>query len=305
MRVLIIVNTRSGGLDMGLYEFVQELGRAGAEVTMRFASEDTPLAPLAADVREFDRVVAAGGDGTVSTICYETRDTGIPVLAYPAGTANLMAMNLELPIDAPALAALTIAGTSAQFDMGEFERPGPDGTTIRTGFSLMAGAGFDASIMENAQPLKPVFGAAAYLLSAVTNLNPTVSEFELVVDGEHIHTEGIAVLLVIFGRIQFDLDVAPTWDPQDGLFEVVVLKTKSVAGLIPAVFSAMLDKIIESPEHSPSVDVYTASEVQVSAYPRMRMQTDGDALELFTPFAARALPRAVTLIVPETSSYIG
>ena len=303
VRVLVVINTRSGGQDMGLYEFIGALGSKGAEVTLRFATGAERLEDLVADAKTFDRVVAAGGDGTVSTVCYQTRDSGVPILAYPAGTANLISLNLGLPLDAPGLAALTLTGTTARFDLGLLEHPSESGEPSAMGFALMAGAGFDASIMENAQPLKSAFGAAAYLLSAVTNLNPTVSEFELVLDGEHVHTDGIAVLLVNFGRIQFDLDVTPSWDPQDGKFEVVVLRTRSVAGLIPVVFAAMMDKMMENPERTPSVDVYSASEVEVSAYPPLRMQTDGDALELLTPFAARALPGAATLIVPEESPY--
>lgn len=303
VRVLVVINTRSGGLDMGLYEFIDALGASGAEVTLRFATGAECLEDLVADAKAFDRVVAAGGDGTVSTICYETRDSGVPILAYPAGTANLISLNLGLPLDAPGLARLTLEGTSARFDLGQLEHTDEEGAPAATGFALMAGAGFDAAIMENAQPLKSAFGAAAYLLSAVTNLNPTVSEFELVLDGEHVHTDGIAVLLVNFGRIQFDLDVTPSWDPQDGRFEVVVLRTRSVAGLIPVVFAAVMDKMLEAPERTPSVDVYSAAEVQVSAYPPLRMQTDGDALDLLTPFAARVLPGAATLIVPEESAY--
>lgn len=303
VRVLVVINTRSGGLDMGLYEFVDAMGASGAEVTLRFATGAERLERLVADASGFDRVVAAGGDGTVSAICYETRDSGIPILAYPAGTANLISLNLGLPLDAPGLAQLTLEGTSARFDLGLLSHMGEGSAPAQTGFALMAGAGFDAAIMENAQPLKSAFGAAAYLMSAVTNLNPTVSEFELVLDGEHVHTDGIAVLLVNFGRIQFDLDVTPSWDPQDGKFEVVVLRTRSVAGLIPVVFAALMDKMMEAPERTPSVDVYSASEVQVSAYPPLRMQTDGDTLDLLTPFAARALPGAATLIVPEGSTY--
>jgi len=303
VRVLIIVNTRTGEGDTGLYEFVRTLGSHGAEVTIRFSTGSIPLNGLAKDVDRFDRVVAVGGDGTVSTVCYETRGSGVPVLAYPAGTANLIALNLDLPIDAPGLAQVVLRGKPARFDIGELEHPSPSGCCDLTGFVMMAGAGFDATIMENASPLKATFGAAAYLFAAVSALAPTVSEFELVLDGEHIHTDGIAVLLVNFGRIQFELDVTPGWDPQDGLIEVVVLRTRSVAGLIPAIFSAMIDRVRGGGESIPSVDVYSAREIQVSAYPPLRMQSDGDPLEALTPFAARVLPGAATLLVPTESPY--
>lgn len=304
MRVLVIVNTRAGGGDAGLYGFMRALGSEGAEVVVRFADADHPLEGLASDASQFDRIVAAGGDGTLSCVCYESRNSGVPVLAYPAGTANLLAMNLGLPLDTRGLADITLNGTPAAFDLGELERPRLDsGTAERTGFVVMAGAGFDADIMRTAQPMKSTLGTAAYLLAAVSNLAPTVSEFELVLDGEHVHTDGIAVLLVNFGRIQFDLAVTPGWDPRDGLMDVVVLRTKHVAGLIPVVFAAMLDRMGNYPDRSPSVDIYSAAEVELSAYPPLRIQTDGDTLSALSPFAARILPQATTLLVPNDSPY--
>lgn len=302
MRVLIIVNMRAGAGDAGLYEFMRALGRAGAELVVRFADEDHPLDGLAHDAAEFDRIVAAGGDGTLSTVCYEVRDTGVPILAYPSGTANLLAMNLGLPLDAPTLAEVTLHGRPVAFDMGELERQDADGSR-KTGFVLMAGAGFDADIMGAAQPMKSALGAAAYLVAAVSRLAPTVSKFELVLDGEHVHTDGIAVLLINFGKIQFDLTVSPAWDPRDGLMDVVVLRTRNVAGLIPVVFAAMLDRVGNYPDRTPSVDIYSAREIQVSAYPPLRMQTDGDTLDALSPFAARVLPKATTLLVPNDSEF--
>lgn len=303
VRVLVIVNTRAGGGDQGLYAFMRALGMAGAEVVVRFADEKHPLPGLAHDAAEFDRIVAAGGDGTLSSVCYEARGTGVPVLAYPAGTANLLALNLGLPLDALSLADITLNGSPVRFDLGELEKGAADGTADRSGFVVMAGAGFDADIMRAAQPLKASLGAAAYLLAAVSNLAPTVSEFELVLDGEHVHTDGIAVLLVNFGRIQFDLAVAPAWDPRDGRMDVVVLRTKHVAGLIPVVFAAMLDRVASYPDRSPSVDIYSATEIELSAYPPLRIQADGDSLAALSPFAARVLPRATTLLVPNDSRY--
>lgn len=302
MRVLIIVNSRAGGGDAGLYDFMRALGHQGAEVVLRFSDEDHPLDGLAHDADQFDRIVAAGGDGTLSTVCYEVRGSGVPILAYPSGTANLLAQNLGLPPDALTLADVTLNGTAVDFDLGELEREEHEDHR-RTGFVLMAGAGFDADIMRMAQPMKSTLGAAAYLLAAVSNLAPTVAKFELVLDGERIHTDGIAVLLLNFGRIQFDLAVTPAWDPRDGRMDVVVVRSRNVAGLIPVVFAAMLDRVGNYPDRTPSVDIYSAREIQVSAYPPLQMQADGDTLEALSPFAARVLPKATTLLVPNDSSY--
>ncbi len=304
MRVLIAVNDRAGGGGSGLYEFIRYIGLAGAEVVLRYADENRRAEDLVADATDFDRVVAAGGDGTVSSICYAIRNTGVPVLVYPAGTANLLAQNLAMPLDAPALSDVLLNGVPIGFDLGELDRRDGNNEHARSGFTLMAGAGYDATIMQAADPLKPTLGAAAYLVAAVSNLNPTAARFELVLDGEHVSTDGIAVLLINFGRIQFDLPVTPNSDPRDGLFEIAVVRSKNPMGLIPAVAAAMLDKVGDFPDRTQSMDLYSASEVEVSAYPQLRMQSDGDAIDGLTPFAARVLPSAATLLVPAGSPFI-
>jgi diacylglycerol kinase family enzyme len=291
---------QSGGGDAGLYDYVRALGASGVEVTIRFCDGTRSLEELVSDAAAFDRVVAAGGDGTVSAVCYALRDTGLPVLVYPAGTANLLALNLDMPVEPRALAEITLRGAQVAFDLGELKRPQASlGDSQRSGFTIMAGAGFDAAIMEAALPLKATIGAAAYLVAAVTNLNPTHSEFEIELDGEVISTDGIACLLVNFGKLQFDLPVAQSADPRDGRFEVAVVRGRNVAALLPALVAGL-----SGAERVPGIDVYTSSAVTVSAYPQMRMQYDGEVLDAMTPFAARVLPLATTLLLPEDSPYV-
>lgn len=301
MKVLVIVNARSGGGDAGLYDFIRELGDDGTEIVMRFAGAATRLEDLVADASRFDRVVAAGGDGTASAIAYALRGSDVPLLVYPAGTANLLALNLGLPHDAPALAEVARHGVPVAFDLGEITLTGDEPTT--SGFAIVAGAGYDASIIEGAQPLKTTLGAGAYLAAAVTNLTPTAAQFELVLDGERVTTDGIAVLLVNFGRIQFDLPLAKGFSPCDGKLEVAVVRTKHVAGLIPAVLTAIGDLFGGQATSTPGIDVYSAAEIEVRATPALRMQYDGEALDAYTPFTARCLPGAITMIVPPGSAY--
>jgi diacylglycerol kinase family enzyme len=299
VRVLVVVNTLSGGGDAGLYDYVRALGTRGAEVTLRFFDGARSLEEFVADGASFDRIVAAGGDGTVSAVCYALRGSGLPILVYPAGTANLLALNLDMPVEPRALADVTLNGAQVGFDLGELERRGPDESkSVSTGFTIMAGAGFDAALMEAALPLKSTIGAAAYLVAAVTNLAPTHSRFEIDLDGEMISTDGIACLLVNFGRLQFDLPVAQGADPRDGRFEVAVVRGRNVAALLPAVVAGF-----SGAEKMPGIDVYSASSVKVSAYPQMRVQYDGEVLDTLTPFAARILPLAATLLLPEDSPY--
>ena len=304
MRILVVINNRAGGGgDGALYAFIRALGASGAEVTLRFSDQDNAVESLLGDAAQFDRVVSAGGDGTAGAIAYALRDSGVPLMIYPAGTANLLALNLNMPFEPRTLAHALIEGVTLDFDLGEIEQPSEDGVGVtRQGFTVVAGAGYDAAIMETAQPLKSAFGAAAYLMAAVSNMTPTTARFELELDGTPMTTDGIAVLLVNFGKLQFDVPVARGASPRDGLLDIAVVRPRSVAGLLPAVMSNLFDPRVDSP--TPGVDMYTASQITLRSDPPLRMQYDGEVATSLTPFAARVLPGAAKLVLPSDSPYL-
>jgi diacylglycerol kinase family enzyme len=311
MRVLIVNNLRAGQGDAGLYDYVRELAREGAEVTLRPLTAERGLEHALRDAEDHDRVVAAGGDGTVSATARLLRNTGIPLMPYPAGTANLIALNLKMPLDPVRLAETTLRGRLLRTDLGElaFEPPRGDvaaerrrrarrGARRPIGFTGIAGAGFDADIIEGARDLKQMLGAGAYLVSAMRNAAPTVGAITMDLDGRRVETEGSAVLLVNFGTIQFDLAVTHDSDGADGLLEVVVIKARHVTELLPVVMAAMLDRIVDFPDRTQVIDTYRARRIEVTSVPPLPLQADGETLGASTPFSAKVLPLAATWVVP-------
>lgn len=302
MRVLAIVNSRAGQSDAGLYEFLRVMGSTGVDITLRFIVPGSTMRDLVRDAGEFDRVIAAGGDGTVSSVCYALRDVDVPILVYPAGTANLLALNLTMPLDPAELARIALSDSIIDLDLGELTIGVPgDPARRHEGFVVVAGAGFDAAIMEGAQELKGSIGVAAYLVAALQNIAPTVSRFRLELDGETVETEGIAVLVANVARLQFDLAITHDSDPTDGRFEVVVLRTRNAIELLPAVWTAIVDRTTGlRPAKTAGIEVHSASHIRIEADPPLPIQYDGEITSGITPFEAQVLPGRARLLVPET-----
>jgi diacylglycerol kinase family enzyme len=319
MRVLVVNNLMSGQGDSRRYEFVGELCRRGADVLVRPIDADHDLQAALADATSFDAVAVIGGDGSASTAAYALRETGVPLLVYPAGTANAIALNLGLVPDPVRCAEAIVAGSVARVDLGEIvyereHRPPKSGERRRAtrpagpltmGFVAIAGVGFDAQMMERGAELKAQFGPSAYLIAALQNPAPTIARIVLELDGERIETEGSGVLLVNFGRMQFDLTVTHDSDAQDGMLEVVVLKARHIAELLPAVIASYLDRIVTYPSRSQALDTYRARCVTLTCDPPMRAQADGEALPGSTPLTCRVLPRAATFVVPARAAVPG
>ena len=291
MKLLVINNLKSGYGEGAVYDFIRSFVSDGDEVCMRSTDGSTEVATMLYDADRFDAVVASGGDGTVAAVSYALAGSGIPVLPFPAGTANLLALNLQSPNEPHALAKMIRAGLMLDFDLGEMEVAGKS-----FGFVIMAGAGYDAAIMRDA---KRVWGPMAYFSAAIANATPQVSKFHMVLDGEPIESEGLGILIVNFAKIQFDLAVTHDNLPRDGALGVVVLKGKSAFDLIPALISTFLDRDGMHPDRTDSLEIYTAKEATVVADPPMEVQFDGETTGLTTPFTARVLPGAVRYYVSE------
>ncbi|NTU89070.1 MAG: diacylglycerol kinase [Actinobacteria bacterium] len=299
MRLLVINNLSAGKGDAAIYDFVRAFSKDDDEVTIRTTDGTTRAETFLHDAGEFDAVVAAGGDGTVTSICYALRNTNIPVLPFPSGTANLLAINLDSPTEPHALANLARKCDTMDFDIGEITLG--DQTM---GFIIIAGAGYDAAIMEYAAKLKSMAGESAYLLAALMNPNPTVSHFTLTLDGETVETDGIAVLLVNFAKMQFEIPVTPDNNPRDGLLEIAILKSQNTVQLLPIAFAALLDRDGRFPTRTSNFELHRAREINVVADPPLTIQYDGEPTGLNTPFSARAIPCAARIIVDKASEKI-
>ena len=294
MKLLVINNLASGFGEGSVYDFIRSFARDGDEVCVRSTDGTTDVRDLLGDAEEFDAVVASGGDGTVATVSYRLANTGVPILPFPAGTANLLAANLASPMEPHALAKLVREERTLDFDLGEIEVDGQ-----RFGFGIMAGAGYDAAIMHGAAPAKRLLGPMAYFSAALANPLPQTSKFKLDLDGEHVESEGLGILLVNFSKIQFDITVTHENEPRDGVFDVVVLKAQNAFELIPALLAGLLDRGGDFPERTGSLEIHRAREVRVEADPPKEVQYDGEATNLTTPFTAHIMRRAARFFVSE------
>lgn len=293
-RVLVIYNPKSGKGDNAVMDCIDVLKARGAEVEARELQNDVPMAKMIEGIEQFDVLIAAGGDGTVSSAAYAARYKNVPLLAYPAGTANLIAQNLELPTDPEALAGLVLDGNAVRIDLGELEVRGE-----KCGFAMLAGAGADAAMIKESEELKGKYGVMAYVMSAAKQISPKKTTFRLTVDGEERVIEATGVMVANFGRANAGLPITSEISPSDGRFTVVVLKPGNLLKLLPNLLDSVRSKLnLGDPMFSGNLDTFEAREISVVADEPFPLQYDGEIHEETTPFTARVLPGAIRFITP-------
>lgn len=141
--------------------------------------KDTPAALERATRRDdVDAIIAGGGDGTISTAAGIAWEAGMPLGVIPAGTMNLFARSLKLPLDIWAVLDVLAKGEIRQTDIGS-----ANGRAFVHQFS----AGMHARMVRyrNALPYRSRVGkiAANVRASVGVVLNPPEFEVEFHVAG--------------------------------------------------------------------------------------------------------------------------
>jgi diacylglycerol kinase family enzyme/membrane-associated phospholipid phosphatase len=219
-----------------------------------------------------DVVAVAGGDGTVRVVCGEMAGSGVPVGIIPAGTGNLLARNLGIPL-VPELAVETVLhGRDRAVDIVRVEGDG----LAPTRFVVMAGLGLDAAIMGGApDALKQRLGWTAYLVVGARHLRYPAVRLDISVDGaEPVRRRARTVVIGNVGHLQAGIPLLPDARIDDGLLDVVVIAPRQLLGW----FGLTWRVVTRHPGTDERLDRYTGRSVVVRADHAIPRQLDGDTV---------------------------
>jgi diacylglycerol kinase family enzyme len=239
-----------------------------------------------------DLVVVAGGDGTVRVVCAELARTAIPVAVLPAGTGNLLARNLGIPLDLDTALSRLLDGRDHRIDSVRV-----DGDQLDTDlFVVMAGLGLDAAIIGDApDQLKKHVGWAAYVVSTLKNLNHPFVRVEIVIDDQPpVVRRARTVVIGNVGTLQANIPLLPDALPDDGLIDAVVLAPRRLSHWPRLALSLVL----KSMQEGRNVERYRGKRIHVTAARTVRRQLDGDTIEDGRTLRAEVEPGALVVRLP-------
>jgi diacylglycerol kinase family enzyme len=217
--VALVANERAGSNDAA--QCGERLRSFGAEV-LRFGVDETEKAAASGA----DRLVVAGGDGSIGPAAAAAGKAGVPLAVVPAGTANDFAGRMGLPEGITAACRLAVKGTTLKsMELGWMndERP----------FVNVASAGLPAPAAERAGGWKDKLGPLAYAagaLSAGVTAKPLTC-LVLCNGRELLAGEAWQVTVAASGAFGAGASIEEA-DPTDGALEVVAIEAGSRAGLV-------------------------------------------------------------------------
>lgn len=290
-QVVAIYNPRSGGgrfrrevpLITGLLESY------GPAVELQQTTEPDEATELArrAVAGGADAVCAMGGDGTVNEVVNGIAETGVPLILIPVGTVNVLAEELGIPLDPAEACAVVRDGTLSWIDLGVADR---------RYFTLMAGIGLDAAVVQALNPtLKKVLHEAAFAVQgAATVLRGDFPALR--VSSPERTAEGC---LAVFGNASNyggTFGITPLASMRDGLLDVVVLQ--SLSPLVAAQY--WLAALTQTHLRRPQVEFWRTTRARVEVADgdqEVLVQVDGEVAGRL-PMDCRIVPGGLKVIVP-------
>jgi YegS/Rv2252/BmrU family lipid kinase len=264
-----------GGARLEIYE-VRDGDDLGAVVRERLA-------------RGVELVIAAGGDGTVSAVADALAGSGATLGILPMGTANVLARELEIPLDIDAAARLLVD----DHDVVAIDAMRVGGRHYLT----QVGVGLDAlMIRDTPTEQKKRYGKLAYLWAAAKHLvGFQPRRFTLEVDGQTIKRSASEVVVANVGTLgQPPFRWGPDIRVDDGTLDVFVSKARTMIHYLRLAWH------VATRQHKadPNVRYYKARRsVAIATRRPVPVQADGEVIGE-TPVSIEVAPGAIRVIAP-------
>jgi diacylglycerol kinase (ATP) len=239
-----------------------------------------------------DRVIAAGGDGTIRIVADRLAETGIPMAVVPLGTGNLLARNLDIPLSEVEALEVAFGDHTWDIDLIKVTVDGVPGEH----FAVIGGLGVDAMIMDETNPeLKDVIGAGAYFIAAAKALGRTPINMRITLD-DHRPLRRNAMIFAIgnVGMLTGNLKLIPDARPDDGRLDIYVASPHRLTHWL-----RVLRRLITlRPRTDDRVDQWQGTRVEVQLDHPDPYQLDGDMAGNCRTLRAEVSPGALTVCVP-------
>jgi diacylglycerol kinase (ATP) len=245
-RARLIYNPTSGReiLKRNLPDILQKLEVAGYEASCHAttgAGDATNAAKIAVE-REYDVVIAAGGDGTIHEVVNGIAEQKFrPKLGIiPGGTTNDFARALQIPRDIGAAVDIITKGDTIPVDIGRIND--------KYFINIAGGGRITELTYEVPSKLKTMLGQLAYYLKGMEML-PSIKATDLRIeyDGKLFEGEAMLFLVGLTNSIGGFEKLAPDSSINDGLFSLLILKKINLADFIRIATLALRGEHVNDP----------------------------------------------------------
>lgn len=278
----ILVNPAAGrgAARRKLPELQRLAGRAGVAVEVTDGLDDLTRRVRRAVAGGAERLIVAGGDGTVHHTIQEMAGRATALAVLPVGSGNDTAATLGMSQDLGEAFRQALEAPVDRIDLGRLTPV--DGAVPGRWFIGVAGVGFDSEVAHYTnEKVRWIRGRAVYpygVVRALGSYRPPEVTLRFTPEGadEEVTVQRQMILAAFANTHRFGggMRVAPDARPDDGLLDVVTVRKIPKWRLLtvfPRVYSG-------THLSHPAVEVVRTRQVRVSLDREMVVQGDGEPM---------------------------
>ncbi|HET8803506.1 MAG TPA: diacylglycerol kinase family protein [Aequorivita sp.] len=286
--ILLVVNPISGGSEKStlIASVKTEVEKKNLHLEIYETCGKKDKEAIDSIIKEINpsRILVAGGDGTISLVAQCVLGADICLGILPAGSANGIAVNFDLPQTLPEQIEIALSDCTMKVDA----------LYINDRFCLhIADLGINAELIKNYET-SGIRGKFGYFLQSFPTLFNSDSPFHFSVETEEETFEETGILLAIANANKFGTGatINPNGKMNDGKFEILIFKSLD--------FIEIFKTIYDEPEMSSDfVRVISTNKAQISATKKIPFQIDGEFLGEIDKASVFIEKETIIVAVPE------
>jgi diacylglycerol kinase (ATP) len=290
---IAVIAHRKKSLGGGLDELRKLIADEGCDHPLWYEVSKSRKAPKQARRARkagADLIFVWGGDGMVQRCVDALAGSDTAVAIVPAGTANLLAANLDIPQDLAEAVRVGFHGSRRTLDLGKINGEH---------FAVMAGAGFDGVLIrDTGRNLKDRIGRLAYVWTGLRHVKDGAVPMTIHVDGSKwFDGKATCVLLGNVGTITGGIRAFDDAQPDDGWLDIGVATAEGALA-----WARTLGRMaVGRSDRSPFVRTTRAKAADIQFGAPMVYELDGGARDTVKRLKVRVKPGALTLCVRQSS----
>lgn len=266
--ILLVVNPNSGSMNKSeLVPMVcKEIQLRQWQCEVYETTGENDAAKIEARIIDLKpyRIVIAGGDGTINFVAHILKDFDISIGIIPAGSANGLASNFNLPPDLESQIKVALGEKTCAIDHLKVN----DHTCLH-----IADLGLNAELIANFDDAT-IRGKFGYFLQTIPTLINTDAPFDFTIEinGELLERRGILVAIANAKQYGTGATINPNGRLDDGKFEVLIFKTFDTLEIIRTIY----DKVDLDSEFA---ECHSDNKVVITTRVPVPFQIDGEPME--------------------------
>lgn len=285
-KILFVINLKSGssGKRRKLEEIKNHVLGEGYEVSLCDSPESFEKAKAQIKSRNFEIIVAVGGDGTVNFVASHLVHSEVILGIIPMGSGNGLAGHLNIPMDWKQAFRLILEGKSRRMDAGKVNE---------RFFFCTVGFGFEAKLAYEFSKSKKR-GLISYAQMAARHFFAYKGQQISIEFGEEKLTVNPFLLTIAnAGQYGNNFWISPKARVDSGQLELCILKKPSMWNALPILMKFRTKTL----KNSNVYKTYSGRNFYICSSTSLLGHVDGDGIASETKFEIDVVEKSLNVIV--------